>query len=137
MAYNTEELKEKALEVIKKKNLFFIEDVVAFLPCSKVTFYNHKLNELNSIKEALEKNRVKTKNGLRSKWYMSGAPAVQIALYKLLANEDEMRKLNSQYIDHTTGGEQFKKFEGFNFLPGGEDEENEGNQDITETEGSV
>jgi len=43
MAYKTEELEKKSLEAIDKHKLFFIEDVVAFLPCDKTTFYNHKL----------------------------------------------------------------------------------------------
>ena len=41
MAYDTKELKEKAEKAIKEHNLYFIEDVVAYLPCSKSTFYEH------------------------------------------------------------------------------------------------
>ena len=41
MAYKTEELETKSLEAIEKHKLFFIEDVVAFLPCSKKTFYEY------------------------------------------------------------------------------------------------
>jgi hypothetical protein len=55
--YDTKELERKSLEAIKEHKLMFIEHVVAYLPCSKPTFYEHKLNELNSIKKAIEENR--------------------------------------------------------------------------------
>ncbi len=66
MAYKTKELHDKALAAIEKHRLFFIEDVVAFLPCSKPTFYEHKLNESADIKAALEKNVIEVKTSLRS-----------------------------------------------------------------------
>jgi len=107
MAYKKADLEKQAIEAIQKHNLFFIQDVAAFLPCDRSTFYNHDLDKLDTIKDALEKNRIKTKNGLRAKWYHGNAPATQIALYKLLADEDEIRKLSLQHHDHTTGGEKF------------------------------
>jgi hypothetical protein len=98
MAYKTADLEKKALEAIEKHKLFFIEDVVSFLPCGKVTFYEHKLNEANSIKEALEKNKVEIKVSMRSKWYKSDAPALQIALYKIIGTEEESDRINSQKV---------------------------------------
>lgn len=47
MAYKTEELEKTAIKAIKEHKLYFIEDVIAFLPCSKPTFYEHKLNEID------------------------------------------------------------------------------------------
>ena len=42
MAYNTEELFEQAKTAIENNDtIFFIEDLVAFLPCCKDTFYKH------------------------------------------------------------------------------------------------
>lgn len=116
MAYKKEELVEQALQAIKDNNLMFVSDVVAYLPCDKATFYRKECNECNSIKEALEQNRIKTKNGLRAKWYKSDNATVQIALYKLIGTEEEADRLNGsrQKIDHTTQGE--KVFNGFSFL---------------------
>lgn len=95
MAYKTEELEKKSLEVIQKHKLYFIEDVVSFLPCTKPTFYEHKLNESNAIKEALEKNRVKVKTSLRSKWYKSDNPTLQMGLYKLIGTPEEAERLGT------------------------------------------
>lgn len=106
MAYKTEDLERQALEAIKQHNLFFIEDLVAYLPCDKTTFYTHKLNENHSIKGALEQNRIQTKNGLRSKWYKSPNASMQIALYKLIADDSERKKIAQNYTDVTTDGQK-------------------------------
>ncbi len=36
--YDKNKLYEQSKEAIEKNNLFFIEDIVAWLPCSKATF---------------------------------------------------------------------------------------------------
>ena len=113
MAYNKNDLVKKAIEAIEKHKLFFIEDVVTFLPCSKPTFYKHKLNEVDELKESLEKNKIDIKVSLRNKWYKSENATLQMALYKLLASEDERRRLSMHYIDHTSDGERVT---GFNFI---------------------
>jgi len=102
MAYKTEELEKKSLEAIDKHKLFFIEDVVAFLPCTKPTFYEHKLNESNAIKEALEKNKVEIKTSMRSKWYKSENPTLQMGLYKLIGTLEEAERLGTT-LKHTGG----------------------------------
>jgi hypothetical protein len=45
---------------------------------------------------------------MRSKWYKSNAPALQMALMKLIATPEELRKLSMQYNDHTTGGDKIQ-----------------------------
>ena len=82
MAYKTEEL-----EKIKKENLHFIEDICYAMGIDKGTFYAHKLNETDAIKEAILQNKRKIKQSLRSKWYKSTNPTLQIALYRLLADK--------------------------------------------------
>lgn len=109
MAYKTSELKEQALKAIEKNKLFFIEDVVAFLPCAKPTFYEHFPNESNDYKEiqdALTKNKIEVKSSLRSKWYKSNSAPLQLALYKLISTPEEHKALQMQYQDHTTKGDK-------------------------------
>lgn len=101
MAYDQIKIFEQAKEVIQKHNLFFIEDVVAYLPISKKTFYEYfpvDSNESNELKGLMEKNRVELKVSMRSKWYKSNSPALQMALMKLIANEEELRKLAMQFV---------------------------------------
>lgn len=109
MAYKTSDLKNQALKAIEKHKLFFVEDVIAFLPCTKPTFYDHfpsESNDYKEIAEALTKNKVEVKTSLRSKWYKSNSAPLQLALYKLIANPDEHKALQMQYNDHTSGGEK-------------------------------
>jgi hypothetical protein len=103
MAYDKNKIFEKSKEVIVKHKLFFIEDIVSFLPCSKPTFYDYfKLgsNELNELKMLLEANRVELKVSMRSKWYKSNAPALQMALMKLICTDEERKKLSMQYSEN-------------------------------------
>lgn len=109
MAYKKADLEMQAIEVINENKLLFVEDVVAYLPCSRSTFYAKKLDKSDTIKEALETNRISTKNGLRRKWFEGGNATTQIALYKLLATPEELKRLASQYIDHSTQGESLNK----------------------------
>ena len=102
MAYDRIKIFEQAKEVIVKHKLFFIEDIVSFLPCSKPTFYDFfppESNELNELKALLEINRVTLKVSMRSKWYTSNAPALQMALMKLIATPEELKKLSMQYVE--------------------------------------
>jgi len=100
---------EKAKEVIAKHNLIFIEEIVSYLPISKPTFYKYfpiDSDEINELKSLLEDNAVSTKAGLRTKWYESENPTLQIALYRLTSRDDEHKKLNQSYIDHTSKNEK-------------------------------
>jgi hypothetical protein len=102
MAYDKSKIFKQAKEMIVKHKLFFIEDIVAFLPCDKTTFYSFfkvESNELNELKGLLETNRTELKVSLRSKWYKSNAPALQMALMKLIATPDELKKLSMQYVE--------------------------------------
>jgi hypothetical protein len=102
MAYDRKKIFEQAKEMIVKHKLFFVEDIVSFLPCAKPTFYDFfppESNELNELKGLLETNRTTLKVSMRSKWYTSNAPALQMALMKLIATPEELRKLSMQYIE--------------------------------------
>lgn len=101
MAYDTQELYDKAEAAIKEHGLFFIEDIVAYLPCDKTTFYAHfpkNSNELNALKQMLEVNRVHKKVALRKNWSAEDAPAgLQMGLMKLICNDDERERLSMNY----------------------------------------
>jgi hypothetical protein len=97
MAYDRKKIFEQAKEVIVKHKLFFIEDIIAFLPISKSTFYEWKMEQSDELKGLLEINRVTLKVSMRSKWYTSNAPALQMALMKLIASPEELRKLSMNH----------------------------------------
>jgi len=105
MAYDKKELEKKALAAIDKHKLMFIEHIVAFLPCSKTTFYALELNESDSIKKAVEEMRVSKKTKMLSNWINSETPSLQIAAMKMIAEEHEAHRLNGtkQEIKQTGG----------------------------------
>ena len=104
MAYNNDDLKQQSIEAIEKNNLVFIGDIFAYTGFSKRAFYDHKLHECNDIKSALDKNRINMKVDMRAKWYASDNPTLNIALMKLIADDDEAHRLNGtkREIKHDT-----------------------------------
>jgi len=108
MAYDKTKIFELAKAEILKRKLFFIEDVVAFLPIAKKTYYEYfpiNGDESNELKDLLDINKIEIKSSMRSKWYKSTAPALQLALMKLICTDDERKRLAMTYTDHTTGGQ--------------------------------
>lgn len=104
MAFDRDKLYQQAQTAIKENNLFFIEDVVAFIPCSKPTFYEHfpiDSNELNNLKDLLEKNKIRTKSAIRAKLYKSPKASELLALYRLICTPEERKMLNQNYIELT------------------------------------
>lgn len=98
---------KEILEVIKNENIFSISDIFAFYKgCSSSTFYNHELEKLESIKRAIEDNKIITKHSLKAKWAESDNPTLQIALFKTICSDDERKQLSQNYTDHTSNGEK-------------------------------
>ena len=100
MAYDKTVIFEKSKKLIQQHNLFFIEDIVAFLPCDKTTFYKFfppDSNELNEIKDLLEENKVNLKVKMRKKWSDSDNATLQMALMKIICTDEERKKLAMNY----------------------------------------
>lgn len=111
MAYNKQEIYKQAEKAIKDNNLYFIEDVVSWLPCDKTTFYRFfqkESNEYNNLRALLEDNKIKTKSEIRGKLLNSHKAAELLALYRLICTPEEHKLLNQQYLDHSNKGEKFE-----------------------------
>ena len=108
MPYDTKVLKQKAIEVIKKNKLIFIEDVCAMIGIAKSTYYDHfkensdDSNELNTL---LNENKISLKVSLRKKWFDSDNATTQMALYKLCSTPEEHKMLQQNYTDVTSNNE--------------------------------
>ena len=104
MSYDKNKIFEQAKQVAIENELYFIEDIVAYLPISKPTFYDYfkvDSNELNEIKELIEHNKVLAKVYLRKKWKDAEAPVLQLALMKLISTDEELRKLSMKHTEHS------------------------------------
>lgn len=97
MAFDKVELFNQAKRVTQENNLFFVDDIIAYLPCSKSTFYEFYpdgSDELDKLKGILESNRVTLKVGMRKKWNDSDNATLQLSLMKLVCTDDERKKLS-------------------------------------------
>ena len=105
---NTEH--EKAiLETIAKNPIFKFKDIfVYYKGCSRATAYNHNLDKLDSIKEALYSNKRKGVSSLLAKWLASDNATLQLAAMRMICDQEEHRSLNQNYTDLTTKGEKIE-----------------------------
>lgn len=101
---------KEIIEIIKKNNLFVINDIFAFYSgCVRETFYKRKLNLSDSIKKAIDDNKVKTKQSMKNKWYKSDNATLQMGLMKLLGTEEEAHRLNGSKIQQDVKMDVFEK----------------------------
>lgn len=102
MAYNKKKIFEQAKEAITKNNLFFVNDIWAWLPCGRSWFYDafpDGSDELDTLKCMLEQNKTRTKSAIRSKLFKSDKAGELLALYRLICTPEERQMLNQQYIE--------------------------------------
>ena len=106
-----DKLKAKAIEVIGKNKLIFIEDICAMCGISKDAFYRKfpvGSDDYDELRKLLDENKITLKVGLRKKWFDSDNATTQMALYKLCSTEIEHKKLQQNYSDITTKGEKIE-----------------------------
>ena len=103
-AFDRDKLYQQAQTAIKENNLFFIEDIIAFIPCSKQTFYDYfpvGSDEMDDLKGLLEQKQIRTKSAIRAKLYKSPKASELLALYRLICTPEERKMLNQNYIELT------------------------------------
>lgn len=99
-----QELQEKALKILgKKKDIYFFGDLAIELGYNRQYLYDigFSPDKNDTLKTALEENKKTVKRGLRNKWFNNNNPTVQIALYRLIADEEELNRLNNSKIELT------------------------------------
>ena len=99
MAYDKIKEFEKAQAIIKKDtSIVFIDDLVCEMGISTSTFYEFypaTSKEMEILKGLLQANKTRTKKKLRKQWEnVESSAGLQIALYKLIATEKELERLN-------------------------------------------
>ena len=104
MAYDREKIYQKAVELIKKKELIFIDDVVMLLPISRQTFYTFfpvDSDKLDNIKKLIDENKIGIKVKLRRQMAEADTPTDRAMLYKLVGTDDERSRLNKTEVQHS------------------------------------
>jgi len=94
------------LDMINKHPIFSFNDIfVYYKACSRSTAYNHGLDKLDTIKEAIYSNKRQGVQTLLSKWLKSENATLQLAAMRMVCDSDEHRKLNQNYTDITSKDE--------------------------------
>ena len=104
MAYDKDTLYKRAIDVIDKNKLVFVEDITAMIGISDDTYYRLfpiGSDESDNIKQLMQKNKIQIKVALRKKWLESDNATTQLALYKLCSTETEHRLLQQNYSEVT------------------------------------
>lgn len=111
MKVKAKKYEKELLKVIKEKKIAFFDHCFGFTSFSRATAYNHSLDNLDSIKDAINQNRVTAKNYMLNKWIASDNATLQISAMRLLSDSEEHQKLNQSYVDHTTKGNEITQNE--------------------------
>jgi hypothetical protein len=98
VAYNKDEILQKALSAIDNQECVTIEEVLLFLPIATSTFYAWEMEKSEDLKDALNAMKVKLKKKMRRNWRNSDNATLQIAEFKLISSDEERDKLNTQKV---------------------------------------
>lgn len=94
------------IDIIHSHNdVLCVSDIfVHYVDISRQRFYQLGLDKLDTIRDAIRANKAKAKHYLRKKWIKSDNPTLQIAAYRLIAEDDELLRLNSRNVDMKVSG---------------------------------
>jgi hypothetical protein len=98
VAYNKNEILQKALSAIDNEECVTIEEVLLFLPIATSTFYAWEMEKSEDLKDALNAMKVKLKKKMRRNWRDSDNATLQIAEFKLISSDEERDKLNTHKV---------------------------------------
>jgi hypothetical protein len=100
------------IKLIPTKGIYCFSDVfVYYKAISRATAYNHGIDKIDDIKEAIYANKRKGVTSMLDKWIRGDNATLQIAAMRLISDDHERKALNQQYVDHTTGGDKMANSE--------------------------
>jgi 23S rRNA G2069 N7-methylase RlmK/C1962 C5-methylase RlmI len=106
MAYDRTEIEAQAVKAIEEHKLTFFDEISLYVEPTRATLYEWGFDKLDTIKEAIAKNRIQKKKKMRNKWEDSENATLQIAAYKLIAEDEEIAKItmNKMELSGDKGG---------------------------------
>lgn len=107
MTERAKKYEAEALKAVKERKLMFFDHIFAYVSFSSSTAYNHGLEKLESIKEAILENKINGVNYMLQKWIASDNATLNIAAMRIISNDAIRRSLNQQYIETTVKSDPF------------------------------
>lgn len=97
--YNRDIIKKQCIEAIENEKLVFFTDLIEFIEPSLQTLYDWEFDKLEELKNALSRNKIATKRKMRKNWVQSENATLQLAAYKLMAEQDELAALTMNKVE--------------------------------------
>ena len=112
--YDKSELEALTLKVIEEEQIWKIDHICAFLPCNRSTFYNHGLDKLDTIQEAIYKTKTNRLTKAIKRLEENESASAQIATVKMLGDQDIRDALNgiNRISDHDSDQTEFEVVDG-------------------------
>jgi len=103
MAYDKDKIFNQLVSNIEAdENITSFLDASETVAPSRETLIEWELHKSDTIKSLIDRNKIKVKQSLRNQWKKEGAsPTLQLALYKILATNDERKALAMEYREHS------------------------------------
>lgn len=94
---------EDIIKLIPNHAIFSFKDVfVYYKGCTRQWAYELEIDKNDTIKGLIYDNKRKGVSSMLSKWIKSNNPTLEIAAMKIIADDDERKKLTLQSVDQTT-----------------------------------
>lgn len=104
--YNQEEIKKQLLNAIEQEECTSLSEASLYVAPTLATLYEWQFEKSEDIKKALDLQKIKVKAGMRKNWKKEdAAPVLQLAAYKLIADDEELEKLTVNNNNNRNSGE--------------------------------
>lgn len=105
--YDKEAILKEALKQIEEQQLTTLTEVETFIPVTRQQMYTEGWADiLDKVKEAILAQRVKRKTQYKRRWAgETAAPVLQLAGFKLIADQDELERLTVNNNNNRQSGE--------------------------------
>ena len=100
MAYNKEEILSQCLKAIEQEECTTFEEMCLYVAPTRACLYEWEFDKFDTIKAAIDRNKVNAKAKLKRNWQKTdAAPVLQIAAFKLMADDSELEKLTISKVN--------------------------------------
>ncbi len=108
MDYDKDEILQKCIKAIEDHKCTTFDEMSLYVAPTRQTLYNWGFDKFDIIKEAICQQKIIAKSRMKKNWQSEeAAPALQIAAFKLMADDDELEKLviNKSDVKANVNGE--------------------------------
>ena len=99
---------EDIIELIPKHPIFTFKDIfVYYKGCTRQWAYALGIDKNDTIKELIYDNKRKGVSSMLATWVKSSNPTLSIAAMRILADDDERKKLAMHYTENTHSVKDF------------------------------